>query len=175
VKVGDAITIENAMPMRNYHSKTLNRDFDTVYFTGQARVGGAPAKSATSMGSSPQGHPPITGSVSPAAKINFSGLKKADGGKTVAEIYAAKAQLAGKPVKVRGKVVKYNAKIMGKNWIHLQDGSGTEGSNDLTLTTLSEAKVGDTVVATGKIILDKDFGYGYKYGILMEDAKLVTE
>lgn len=174
VKVGDTITIEDGMAMRNYHSKTLKRDFDLVYFTGRALVNGAQANA--SAAALPQGHPPLTGqTTAPGAQLDFAGLKKAEGGKTIQEIYAQKTKLAGQPVKVRGKVVKYNHQIMGKNWIHLRDGSGTEGSNDLTLTTQSQAKVGDTVVATGKIVLDKDFGHGYKYGIIMEDAKLTVE
>jgi ribosomal protein S17 len=175
VKVGDAITIEEGMPMSHYHSKTLNRDFEVIYFTNRARVGGTPTTASTPAATLPKGHPPITAQTAPAAKIDLLGIKKAEGGKTIAELFAAKSKLAGKPIKVRGKVVKFNRMIMGKNWLHLQDGSGSEGSNDLTLTTLSEAKVGDTVVATGKLATDKDFGYGYNYSVLLEETKLVIE
>jgi hypothetical protein len=175
VKVGDSITIEAGMPMRNYHSRTLNRDFDVVYFTGRALVGGAQSGAANAGVTMPPGHPPTTGRAALAAKVDVSGIKKAEGGMTVQEIFAAKAQLAGKQVKVRGKVVKFNSRIMGKNWLHLQDGSGTEGSNDLTLTTAAEVKVGDTILATGTVSIDKDFGYGYKYTVIVEDAKLVVE
>jgi hypothetical protein len=174
VKAGDAITIEEGMPMPNYHSKTLNRDFEVVYFTGSALVGGTPSSAAASVPILPQGHPPVNGTA-PSSKADLSGIKKAEGGKTIAEIFAAKTQITGKQVKVRGKVVKFNPMIMGKNWLHIRDGSGTEGSNDLTLTTLAEVKVGATVVATGTIAIDKDFGYGYKYNVIMEDAQLVIE
>ncbi len=175
VKVGDSITIKEGMPMNNYHSKTLNRDFEVVYFTGRALVGGAQASANDPAATLPKGHPPITSGAVPATKVDLSGIKKAKGGKTIGEIFAAKAQLSGKQVIVRGKVVKVNLMIMGKNWLHLQDGSGTNGSNDLTLTTQSEAKVGSIVVATGTIATDKDFGSGYKYNVIMEDAKLVVE
>lgn len=175
VKVGDSITIEAGMPMRNYHSQTLNRDFDLVYFTGRALVGGAQTSTANPAVTLPPGHPPTTGGAAQATKVDVSGIKKAEGGKTIQEIFAGKAQIEGKQVKVRGKVVKFNSMIMGKNWLHLQDGSGVEGSNDLTLTTASEVKVGNTVVATGTIAIDKDFGHGYKYPVIMEDAKLVVE
>jgi hypothetical protein len=175
VKVGDAITIEGGLPMEKYHSKTLNRDFEVVYFTGRALVGGAQASAALPSASLPEGHPPLTGAAAPAAKIDFAGLKKAAGGKTVSEIYAVRPKLAGQKVAVRGKVVKYNAMIMGKNWLHLQDGTGTPGSNDLTVTTVSEAKVGNTIVATGTIAIDKDFGAGYKFSVILEDAKVVVE
>jgi hypothetical protein len=175
VKVGESISIEDGMAMPNYHSKALNRDFDVVYFTGRAVVGNSPASLKTNAAILPPGHPPLTSGTPQATKVEVSGIKKADGGKNIAEIFAAKAQLAGKQVKVRGKVVKFNSQIMGKNWVHLQDGSGKEGSNDLTLTTLTNVKVGDTVLATGTIAVDKDFGYGYKYSVLLEDAKLVVE
>lgn len=96
---------------------------------------------------------------------------------TVGEIYSGKADLAGKPVTLRAKVVKYNPQIMGKNWLHLQDGSGDDkaGTNDLTVTSKTTAKVGDTVLVKGPLTLDKDFGYGYKYKVIIEDAKVSVE
>jgi hypothetical protein len=107
--------------------------------------------------------------------MDFSGLKKADGGQTIAEVYANKKSLQAKAVRVRGKVVKYNSEIMGKNWVHLMDGTGTAGANDLTITTADTAKVGDTVLVNGTLALDKDFGYSYKYGVMVENAKVTVE
>ena len=73
-----------------------------------------------------------------------------------------------------GKVVKFSARIMGKNWLHIQDGSGdtVAGTNDLTVTTNVVAKAGDTVLVSGKLAINKDFGYGYKYDVIIEDAKV---
>jgi len=102
-----------------------------------------------------------------------AGVKKAD--QTVAEIYAGKDSLAGTLVNVRGKVVKYNSQIMGKNWVHVQDGTGAPGSNDLMVTTADAAKTGDIVLVSGKITLDKDFGSGYRYALILEDAKVLVE
>ena len=90
----------------------------------------------------------------------------------MAEVHAGKASLAGKPVKVRGKVVKVSTGIMGKNWLHLRDGTGEAGSNDLTVTTAATAQVGDVVVVTGTVTVDKDFGSGYRYAVLIEDAQV---
>ena len=64
---------------------------------------------------------------------------------------------------------------MGKNWLHIQDGTGAEGTNDLTVTTSGTAKVGDTVLVSGVLVTDKDFGYGYKYAVLIEDAQVTVE
>jgi hypothetical protein len=174
VQVGDTVTIANGMPMPNYHSKTLNRDFDVVYFTGRIDVAGAPGAAAAQPMELPAGHPPIgTAAAQPA--VDFSGIKPAKGGKTVAEIVTGAKKLSGKTVAVRGKVVKYNGGIMGKNWLHIRDGSGKEGSNDLTVTTDTAAKVGDTVLVSGKVVTDRDFGAGYKYAVILEDAEVAVE
>lgn len=111
-----------------------------------------------------------------AAEVDLTGIAKAEGGKTVAEVFAEKDALAGKPVTFRGKVVKTNPDIMGKNWLHVRDGSGAEGTNDLTITTAGTLpNVGDTVVVTGNVSLNKDFGMGYAYDVLIEDAQVAVE
>jgi hypothetical protein len=93
--------------------------------------------------------------------------------RTIAEVFAQRTALKEKPVTIRGKVVKYNEQIMGRNWIHIRDGSGTAGKdNDLTVTTADKATVGDVVVVKGKVQVDKDFGAGYSYPVIVEDAKL---
>jgi hypothetical protein len=185
VKVGDTVRVPAGTPMPNYHSKTMNRDFDLVYFTDNVQVN----RGATGVGEPsvppqlPKGHPPIGGSAQggsphggmPSAQVVFTGLKKAAGGKTVSEIISDAAKLSGKEVGVRGKVVKYNGDIMGKNWLHIQDGTGKPGSNDLLVTTGTPAKVGDTVLVSGKVATKKDFGAGYKYDVMIEDAQVAVE
>lgn len=103
-------------------------------------------------------------------------VAKAQGaeGRTVAEVWAQKAQLKDKNVAIRGQVVKYSANIMGKNWLHVRDGSGAADKNnhDLTITTMDETKVGDVVTVKGLVRVDKDFGAGYAYPVIVEDAKI---
>ena len=186
VKVGDNVAVASSAPMPNYHSKTLNRDFDLVYFTGSITVNGGPAASALPPGhpalpanpsaTLPAGHPPLPGTASQPT-IDLAGIKRATDGKTVQEIINGKSALAGKVVTVRANVVKYNAMILGKNWLHLRDGSGNDvmHDNDLTITTDTAAKVGDTVLVTGNVSTNRDFGAGYKYSVMLEDAKVVVE
>jgi len=174
VKVGDSVAVPPSMPMANYHSKTLNRDFEVVYFTGGVTVNGVQLKSAGQPGGLPKGHPPITGGAA-KSNVDLSGIAKAQGGQTVAEIIMGKDKLNGQAAKVRGRVVKYNAGIMGRNWLHIRDGSGSEGSNDLLVTTDSAAKIGDTVLVSGKVVTNQDFGAGYKYPVMIESAKIVVE
>jgi type IV pilus biogenesis protein CpaD/CtpE len=113
----------------------------------------------------------------PSAEIDLAGIAKAEDGKTVAEVYAEKDALANTKVTVRGKVVKTNAGIMGKDWLHVRDGSGADGTNDLTVTTAPGTlpKVGDAVVVTGTVVLNKDFGMGYQYPVMLEGAEVKVE
>lgn len=184
VSVGDEVMVPEGMAMHNYHSQTLDRDFDVVYFVEAILNASNPSVGASSMGSPaspgsmqmPEGHPPINANTAPP-EVDLTAVPKAEGGLTIGEIYAGKADLSEKTVTLRGKVVKFSPQIMGTNWIHLQDGSGDQasGTNDLTVTSGVQVKVGDTIVASGPLTLDKDFGYGYKYNLIMENASVNIE
>ena len=93
---------------------------------------------------------------------------------TIADVWKNRETLAGKTVTVRGKIVKYNGGILGVNWMHLQDGSGSapDGSNDLAITSEADSKVGDEVEATGILAVNRDIGSGYRYGAIIERAQL---
>jgi len=178
VKVGDDVVVPEGMPMPNFSSKTLDRTFDMVYFVPSVLVGGAESLS----GQMPADHPPMMdgnatkGSTTvETTDVDLSGITPAAGGQTVGDIYTKKAELSGKPVKIRGKVVKFSPQIMGKNWIHIQDGTGDAGVNDLTVTSDVTANIGDTVVISGTLSIDKDFGYGYAYDVIVEDAEVTVE
>jgi hypothetical protein len=183
-KVGETVTVPEGMPMKDYESKSLNRKFDVVFFVGAIGKGDQPPPPAATMAGGgalmdpaqmPEGaHPKLDpAQAAKDSKVTFTGIKKAD--KTVGDVFAGQAGLGGKEVAVRGKVVKFSAQIMGKNWVHVQDGTGQAPNNDLTVTTADNAKVGDTVLVTGKITLKKDFGMGYKYDLIIEDGKVKVE
>jgi hypothetical protein len=147
---------------------------------GRDGTGTASPEAASTAATAPAGSdaskPHPVPSAAPGADIDLSGIARAEGGKTIREIYDEKDQLAGKPVSVRGKIVKANAGIMGKNWLHLRDGYGTGTTSDLTVTTSAVVpKVGDTVLVTGKVSLNKDFGMGYQYDVIIEDADVKVE
>ncbi|HSB04969.1 MAG TPA: nucleotide-binding protein [Thermodesulfobacteriota bacterium] len=179
VKKGSEVTIVNATPMDGFESKTLNRKFDHIVF-GNLGTGTGVATSPSPLApghTSPMDIKAQHGGVAKAPlDVGKIKVRKAEGadGKTVAEIYAYKASLKDAPVAVRGKVVKYNPGIMGKNWIHLRDGSGSpeKSDNDITVTTLDTAAVGDVVLVRGKLHLDRDFGSGYSYPVIIEDGKV---
>ena len=187
IQNGAEVVIENPMAMDGFESKTLNRKFEKIYFGTLAGQGGAPQAGAPAggapnpMGGMPPGGMPPGGmaaqhAAAGAGPTDVGDVKvpKATGAnaRTVAEIHAQKAQLKEKKVTVRGKVVKSNAGIMGKNWIHVRDGSGSQekGDNDLTVTSESAASVGEVLVITGVVRVDKDFGAGYAYPVIIEEA-----
>jgi hypothetical protein len=92
--------------------------------------------------------------------------------RTVAQVYQEKSALAGKQVSVHGKVVKVNNHVMDRNFLHVQDGTGAEDSNDLTVTSSETAQVGDEITVTGTLAADKDFGAGYTYPVILEQASI---
>lgn len=166
VKKGAKVSLENTMVMNNFESKSLNRTFPTIVFGSLAGTAG----SKTALGAGMSTSLPKAAEVAPVKVAKASGANAY----TVADIIGKASQLKDKPVTLNGKIVKYNAGIMGKNWLHLQDGSGTAASNthDLLVTSLAEAKVGDSVTVSGVVRTDKDFGSGYSYKVLVEEATL---
>jgi hypothetical protein len=155
---GDPVTVDVQMMMEKFQSKALNRTFDRIAF---ASLAGRTPPPATA-----QQHMQV-----PEADVH---VERAPGGKTVAEIWAEKKELSGKDVVVRGQVVKFLPEIMGTNWIHIQDGSGSKGKgdNDLSLTTNEVVKKGDIITVKGKLATDKDVGAGYFYPVIIEKATI---
>ncbi|HVP66682.1 MAG TPA: OB-fold nucleic acid binding domain-containing protein [Anaeromyxobacteraceae bacterium] len=195
---GTDVTLENPMAMDGFESKTLNRKFDKILFATLAGAAPAAAPGMPPAGGAPVGAPPAgapagmpPGGMPPGmaaqhaaaaagpADVGEVKVAKATGpnAKTIAEVYGQKGQLKEKVVAVRGKVVKYNSGIMGKNWIHLRDGTGAQGKgdNDITVTTGDVAAVGDVIIVTGTVRLDKDFGAGYAYPVIIEEATIAKK
>ena len=162
VRQGAQVTIENVMRMNNFESKALKKTFPTILF---GTLGGSDKDLAN-----------VHAGVAQVADTKPIHVPKASGSnaRTVAEIVTMAAKLKDKSVQVRGKVVKYNPGIMGKNWIHLRDGSGVaaDNTNDVLVTTTTHAKPGDVVTVTGIVRTDKDFGSGYSYKVIIEEATL---
>jgi len=166
--VGDTFYYEGGLEMTNFNSKELDMTFASVIFLEGVHT----SEAALLSGIGKSGSPQITNS---ASSVIDSIIEPAKGGVTIAELMANKTDFANNKVKIRGKVVKYNAGIMDKNWLHIQDGTSNGEENDITVTTDMSAKVGDIITVEGVIALDKDFGAGYLYRIIMEDAQLLVE
>jgi membrane protein implicated in regulation of membrane protease activity len=178
---GDGVVVVGAMAMDGFESKTLHRKFERIVF---GTLQGASVPSAGAGQASPHGkglhgeglHGMAQAVPTPASDLGKIAVARATGPNavTVAELYAKKSSLDGKAVRVHAKVVKVLTGIMGKNWVHVRDGSGSveRSDNDLTVTTQDTPTVGSDVLVEGTAHADKDFGSGYKFAVIVEDAKV---
>jgi len=165
VKKGAQVTVENTTVMNNFESKSLKKTFKTVLFGTLAGAPGASPAQVSPHAAAPKSVDAVDVKVPKATGANA---------RTVGEIMAKPGDVKDKSVLVRGKIVKYNPGIMNRNWIHLRDGSGsaTDKTDDLLVTTTEQAKVGEVVTAKGVVRVNKDFGAGYSYKAVVEDASL---
>ncbi len=157
---GETLYFSKSMEMKNFKSEALNRTFESVLFVQDASQTPPSAQKSVS-------HPQVYNQEK--QDVNVEPLKD---GKTIAQIYEQKDQLNGQTVKVKGKVVKYNPHIMGRNWIHIQDGTGKDNNFDLMVTSPDSTKAGDVVVVEGTVEINQDFGAGYAYPVLLSNATL---
>jgi hypothetical protein len=171
--VGETYYYEQALEMKNFKSKELDRTFETIYFVqglSKQPVAAPAADMGGGMGANMSaGH---KGKPADAQKEGIS-VAPAEGGISIAKLFASRNDYSGKKIKIKGQVVKVNEEVMGKNWIHIQDGTKDGENFDLTITTLDKTAMDEVVTFEGTITLNKDFGYGYSYEVIMEDAKLV--
>ncbi len=163
INSGEYVIFSKSMEMKNFKSETLNRTFESILFVDEAKKSG----SEEQLKSPHQ-------NVNSGKDVSIN-VKPLSDGYTIEQIYNKKSDLKLKTVKVRGKVVKVNNNIMGTNWVHIQDGTGSNETYDLLVTTNQEVQVGDIITAEGKVIKDKDFGAGYAYKVLLENSKIVIE
>lgn len=162
--------------MKDFTSKSLNKTFDQIVFvTAIVPAGGAQASAtATQPATEVDAHANCNHDKELTLQPIASEVKVAKNasGYTIEEIYTKKATLKDKSVKINAKVVKVSKNIMGKDWVHLQDGSGAAGTDDIIATAAnSTVQVGDSVTATGTVKTDIDLGYGYNFPVLIEETK----
>jgi hypothetical protein len=162
VKVGETYYYDGGIVMKDFESKELKRTFDLITFGEGIRT---TEKAVVTKQENP--HSNLNTDVVETIKI-----EKPENGTSLEELFSNKESFSNKTIIVKGKVVKINSDIMKKNWVHISDGTQFEGKKSLTVTTTETVKVGDIVTFQGTIILNKDFGQGYIYDILLEQGQL---
>jgi len=169
VSVGKTVSLVSGSEFKNFKSKTLNRTFDRIIFS----LGPVQKKGTKEI---PQQTAMPGSKEAMVAPVNIR-IDKASGANayTVAELFAQKGKLNGKKVVVKGKVVKVSPRIMKRNWVHLQDGTGSAGkkNHDLVVTMTALPADGQTITVSGTLLKDKEFGMGYKYEVLIDSAEIV--
>jgi len=171
-KLGEVLYYKGGMAMPDFKSTELDRTFDEVIFLGS--ITSAEAINLDKGFVDPNAPKEVVkkGKQPTLAKLELT-IEGIEGGIRIADLFENKADFAGKKIKVTGEVTKFSAAIMGKNWVHFQDGTEFEGAYDLMITSQENLLVGDVVTFEGVISLDKDFGAGYFYKIIMEDAVIL--
>ena len=165
VEVGKTYYYKPEMEMTDFQSKDLDRTFKSIYFLGG--ISEIPNSIPLKNSNAPDDE--FHTKKEPTQKQELN-IQREEGIASVSSLYKDKSEFENKTVKVKGIVTKFNANIMGKNWIHIQDGTGEENSFDLTITTNDVVQVGDVATFEGIIAVNKDFGHGYKYDLILEEA-----
>jgi len=177
VEVGQNVVLAPGMEMIDFKSKSLDRTFKSIIFSqGLVSQGGSvPAQGSAHGNADSQEKTFGSKGAKPDSKEDIQ-VSKAAGNNayTVAELFEKRSELDNKEVVLKGKVIKATAQIMGKNWLHIQDGTGDsqKGTNDMVVTTMDLPSVGDTVTIKGVLYSDKDFGSGYRYDAIIEQAQV---
>ena len=164
VKVNDHLYYQEALVMKDFKSEELDRTFDQILFV--ENIGGVKLKN-DSMPNDSLHQQVLVQEKKPVINVDI-----APNGIRIAELMKNRENYANKKVIIRGQVVKINANIMDRNWVHLKDGTSHSGKSDLTFTTLEEVNIGDVVTFEGTVAIEKEYGAGYVYPLIVEDAKL---
>lgn len=192
VSKGAEVSFSEQVWMPNFTSKTLNRTFEKILFVSGVNDGSVTEDEGVDDGAPVDEIHSGAGYALDAAEVSIddeeassqeeeideedSEPAPADGIYTIERLYKIADSMKGQTIKVRGKVVKVTENVMGMTWVHIQDGTGTKGKNKLVFRSVNDsAKIGDTVVAEGRLDTDKDFGFGYYYAVIVEDAKFTEE
>ena len=175
VKVGDEVMLYPGQVMKNFHSKSLNKTFDSIIFSQ-----GAVSPPMSNAHGGEDGAKMVVKAHSSATRLGKKDVKiepaTGPGAITVEMAYKKAKELDGKKVVLKAVVVKVAKNILGKNWLHCQDGTGTEeaGNFDITVTTKAFPSVGDKVIIKGVLHKDRDIGAGYFYPVIIEDANITV-
>ena len=161
---GETYQYQGGMLMEDFESKELNRTFDKVLFLEALFSESTPPHQEVQE-------------VTPGSKVSAERsnvkVEAVEGTVTIGDLFSSPGTYEGKSIKVRGEVTKFNAAIMDRNWVHLQDGTESNGKFDLTATSMESFMVGSVVTVEGVVTLNQDFGYGYSYEILLENTTQV--
>jgi hypothetical protein len=162
VEIGATYFYKNGILKTNFESKEYNRVFDKVVLVSNI----VPANHGGSM----------NGEITKKTGASNENIQvkplEVEGSIKISDIIDNPAKYDGKEVQLSGTCTKLNPNIMGRNWIHLKDGS--KDDYDLVITSDVAVPEGHVVTMMGTVELDKDFGAGYMYDIIIENGKIVN-
>lgn len=171
VQAGDRIEYVGGMPMKNFYSRELDRTFEDILFVSRFKVvePGNPHASIADPHMAGMNRDAVTrgnSATSPAP----GEIERLEGGMTIEEVWNRVDEHEGQQAVLRARVVKVSNNILDRNWITLEDGTGSPPENRLIATTSETVNVGDTVIVSGIVRTNVDIGSGYEYKLVLEDA-----
>ena len=170
-KVGERVTVPGGMVMKNFQSPTLGRTFEELYFTDRVLREGESESERTL----PPGHPPLSAQPTTPASPAQDVVAQPAGGISLAELFARSTELAGQEIVIKGRVTSYTERVMGRNWIHLADGTSAGSNQELVINSTGSTRVGAVITVKGVVAINEDLGHGYQYAVLIKDAELTAE
>ena len=160
--IGDTYYYRAGLLKKDFYSREFDRNFEQIYLVSKL----VPEKHGGNQLTNPQ---PVQ--IETHSSARSSGLPtKISGSISIAELIKNPSQFEGQIVKLSGKCVKVNPNIMNRNWIHLKD--GTADQFDLVITTRDLVNEGDALHVKARVALNKDFGAGYTYDLILEEGEL---
>jgi len=160
IEIGATYYYDQGMEMGKFESKSLKRTFKNIIFAQGVSNNKDAIKTAKKK-------------IVNKENSKVVNVDKAANGIRIATLFENPKTYQNKEVIIKAQVVKVNNEIMGVNFIHLQD--GTKGNNqfDLTVTSNHRFVVGNIITIKGTVVLNKDFGAGYSYDVLVEKAVIL--
>lgn len=165
VEKGDEIYFNNFVVMNDFESKELDKTFEQILFVDN--ISEEPI--TEEIQASKEKDPHRAKSSDYQKMLDSIKIPPVKGGMTIKQVYENAESLDKKELVVRGQVIKINRDIMNRNWVHIMDGTKSERS-DLTFTSQEDFQIGDTVTVKGTIAVEKEYGAGYVYPVILEDA-----
>ena len=172
INKGDKVYYSGLTEMKNFHSQTLDKTFETIIFVDHITKNPWKSTEKSDNMANMTEKPHKNTMTKKKQDISITPLKD---GYTIEQVYTEKESLKGKTIKIKGQVVKFNPSILNTNWIHIQDGTGDDATCDLVITSQEFFNVGDVVVFEGTVVTNKDLGSGYKFGLMLENAHSVKQ
>lgn len=170
IEIGSSYLYNEALQKIAFESKEHKRVFDTLYLVTALvpKDHGASHLNTDKLKTAPNSSNSVKKpSISPEEMDKlFMGVV------TVSDLVENPKKYEGKVVELNGECTKVNNGIMGRNWIHLNDGS--KNNYDLVITSENNIEKGAKITMRGIVRLNKDFGAGYSYDIILEEGTLIN-
>ena len=161
IEIGQTYFYKGGMKMVNFKSTELNKTYDEVWFL------------ETLYREDPSNH--LLKQSKKTSKDLIKIIQQPENGTSIEKLLSDPISFKNEEIIIKGQVFKVNRNILDRNWIHIKDGTTFKDKTQITITSNDSVNIGDVVTFKGVVTLEKDFGYGYIYPVLIENGKLISK